>query len=120
MNRTRRQQGKLERRAEWRQVVAEAEHAGFSIREFCKQRQLNETQFYRWRRLLRCESHASKAGTPAAEARFVLVRPEAEQPAESMAAALELVLDRGWRLRIARGADEATLRSVLAALAPRP
>ncbi|MCU0227573.1 MAG: hypothetical protein MUF01_08020 [Bryobacterales bacterium] len=30
---------------------------------------------------------------------------------------IELLLDRGWRLRIGRGAEETTLRTVLAALA---
>jgi hypothetical protein len=34
-------------------------------------------------------------------------------------AELELVLERGWRLRIPRGVEEALLRTVLAALAQR-
>ncbi len=33
------------------------------------------------------------------------------------AGGIELLLDRGWRLRIGRGAEETTLRTVLAALA---
>jgi hypothetical protein len=51
--------------------------------------------------------------------RFVLVRPKASAVADSASAALELVLERGWLLRIPRGADETTLRCVLTALTPQ-
>jgi hypothetical protein len=36
---------------------------------------------------------------------------------DANAAALELVVDRGWRLRIGAGVEESALRVVLAALA---
>jgi len=49
----------------------------------------------------------------------VLARPEASAVADSASAALELVLERGWLLRIPRGVDETTLRCVLTALTPQ-
>jgi hypothetical protein len=118
MNQEQRQEAMIARRAEWQRVVAEAGQSQLPIRQFCRQRHIPENRFYHWRRVLNLEQRAE--GGAASKARFVLVRPEAEQAVESSAAMLELVLDRGWRLRIPRGTDEATLRSVLAALAPRP
>ncbi|MGO8746084.1 MAG: IS66 family insertion sequence element accessory protein TnpA [Thermoguttaceae bacterium] len=117
MKQTRRQQAKAARWTEWRGILAEAEESRLSVRQFCQQRHVGEAMFYRWRRRLRDEP---PAGSSSSEARFVLVRPAAKEEVESKTAPIELVLDRGWRLRIARGADEATLRVVLAALAPRP
>ncbi len=117
-----RKQAMQERRARWRRVLEEAARSGLSIRQFCQQRHVDETQFYSWRRLLAAEQRGGVAearnGAPGPAARFVLVRPEEQLAAESDTAALELVLARGWRLRIPRGVDEATLRCVLTALAP--
>jgi transposase-like protein len=107
------------RRERWSSIVEQAESSGLSIREFCQQHEVNEGQFYHWRHRLELESGKRQA-KPSARSEFVLVQPvpkaQPETPAGSEAAALELALDRGWRLRIPRGVDEATLRAVLAAL----
>lgn len=117
-----RKQAMQERRARWRRVLEEAARSGLSIRRFCQERHVEEAQFYSWRRLLAAEpcgdAAAARSGAPDQPTRFVLVRPEQGLAAESDTAALELVLERGWRLRIPRGVDEATLRCVLTALAP--
>jgi hypothetical protein len=117
-----RKQAMQERRARWRRVLDEAAQSGLSIRQFCQERHVEEAQFYSWRRLLATEPRGGAAEArgraPDQAARFVLVRPERRIAAENDTAALELVLERGWRLRIPRGVDEATLRCVLTALAP--
>jgi transposase-like protein len=85
------------------------------IREYCRKHNVDEGQFYRWRRILKLEAGKRKRQAP--EPGFVLVRAAGEARLETGAGALELVLDRGWRLRIASGVEEALLRTVLKALA---
>ena len=96
----------------WRKAVHEAARSGLSIREFCRQRKLHESQFYWWQRHLATKLAAQPKKPAAAAASFALVSGEAGAPD----AGIELVLAGGRRLRIAKGVDEATLRSVLAAL----
>ena len=101
------------RRAHWRRIFEEAARSEGSTRRFCQEHNVDETQYYYWRRVL---AEEEGTGAPEQAARFVLVSPEAQRASESEGA-IELVLDRGWRLRIRPGVDEATLRCVLAALA---
>ena len=103
-----------QRRAYWRRILEEAGRSGQGVRAFCRERHVEESLFYYWRRLLAREDRSGGKG--AAEPRFVLVRPHGEESAES-GRMLELVVERGWRLRIPSGADESALRAVLAALA---
>jgi len=95
----------------WRKAVHEAARSGLSIREFCRQRKLHESQFYWWQRHLAAKPSA-RPKKPGGAASFALVSGEAG----AAEAGIELVLAGGRRLRIAKGVDEATLRSVLAAL----
>jgi len=95
----------------WRKAVHEAARSGLSIREFCRQRKLHESQFYWWQRHLATKP-ALPASKAAGTASFALVGGEAG----AAEAGIELVLAGGRRLRIAKGVDEATLRAVLAAL----
>lgn len=96
----------------WQKTIREAACSGLSIREFCRQRKLHESQFYWWQRRLaaRPAPHGQKQTGGAAS--FALV---SEEPGAADAG-IELVLAGGRRLRIAKGVDEPTLRSVLAAL----
>lgn len=89
--------------------------SGLPTREYCRKHDVDEGQFYRWRRILKLEARKSKRQAP--EPGFVLVRAAGEVRPETDASALEVVLDRGWRLRIPSGVDEASLRTVLKALA---
>ncbi len=106
-----------ERRAHWRSIVEHVAQSSLSIRQFCQAQQVDEQQYYYWRRILAQEEGGKSVASPAS--RFVLVRPEVAAAVDSAGTMLELVLERGWRLRIPRGADEATLRCVLAALTPQ-
>jgi transposase-like protein len=100
----------------WRGMMREAARSGVSIRELCRRRKLEVAEFYWWRRRLKQRQEAGTTGRPVAAGRasFALVT----DAADSTDAGLELVLADGRRLRIHRGADEATLRAVLAALEP--
>ena len=108
----------VEKERYWQKVIHEGARSGVSIREFCRQRRMNEHQFYWWRHRLsarvrqqQATGKQAKANTGAAT--FALVSEEAA----AMDAGIELVLEGGRRLRIRKGVDEATLRTVLAAIA---
>jgi transposase-like protein len=104
-----------DKREQWRRLIAEAARSGTSIREFCRQRQVTEPQFYAWRARLNGKVHGTarrRALATAKGATFALV---SDAP-EALDAGLELVLADGRRLRMRRGVDEQTLRTVLAAV----
>ena len=102
----------VEKRLYWRRILEEAATSGISMREFCRQRRLKETQFYWWRRMLK--SGGQERRVERERGSFALVSEEAG----TIAADLELVLHDGRRLRIGRGVEEESLRAVLAALEP--
>lgn len=103
----------------WGKVIQEAARSGMSTREFCRRRRINEHQFYWWRHRLServRQAQVSEAAGKEAKAKpaatFALVSTEPG----SADAGIELVLEGGRRLRISKGVDEATLRTVLAAV----
>jgi transposase-like protein len=100
-----------ERRAGWRALVDQARESGQRPSRFCQEHGLDLAKFYYWRRVFALE-HSE--GSP--EAHFALVRRSVAAKEVGGDAGLELQVNRGWRLRIRRGADEATLRMVLGAL----
>ena len=99
----------------WQRAIREAARSGMSIREFCQQRKLSVGQFYWWRSRLKetwRRRTMRRAGSAKGAASFALVSSEPG----AVDAGIELVLGDGRRLRIGRGVDETTLRSVLAVL----
>jgi transposase-like protein len=97
----------------WQRTIREAARSGLSTRAFCRQHKLHESQFYWWQRRLTAAQSTPRGRNQAAKAAtFALV---SEEPGAADAG-IELLLAGGRRLRIARGVDAATLRSVLAAL----
>jgi hypothetical protein len=98
----------------WQAVIRDAARSGMSTRAFCRQRKLKESQFYWWQRRLKEKRPAVSPlrGREDGPANFALVSGDAG----TSDAGIELVLAGGRRLRIAKGVDEPTLRSVLAAL----
>ena len=97
----------------WQRTIREAARSGLSTREFCRQRKLQESQFYWWQRKLSAARQTPQKPKPAAgPASFALVSDEAG----AVEAGIELVLGDGRRLRIRKGVDEETLRAVLAAV----
>ena len=108
----------MEKEQYWQKVVGEAARSGLSIREFCRRHNLKESQFHWWQRtlkdrrqerMLRCQKRSGDAG---GQATFALV----SDGAQDLDAGLELVLGDSRRLRICKGVDEQTLRTVLAAV----
>jgi len=101
------------RREGWTRIVDRAKSSGLSIRQFCANHDVEEGQFYYWRK--RLELEAAERQLPASvHPGFVLVR---QTPAEAEAPVLELIVDRCWRLRIPAGVEPTALRVVLAELA---
>jgi transposase-like protein len=107
-----RKQAPASRREHWRRAIAAAEASGESIRGFCPRHGIAPSHYYYWRRKLRAEEEAGAV----AGGGFVLVSAAGTAALES-GAMLELVVERGWRLRIGAGVDERALRLVLAVLA---
>jgi len=118
--------GDAEKTRYWQRTISEAARSGMSIRAFCRQRRLRESQFYWWQHKLRARRPAGTVPRPGSPdgyprpsgngrpASFALVSDEAG----GADAGIELVLGEGRKLRIRRGVDEETLRAVLAALEP--
>ena len=109
--------GDAEKARYWQRTISESVRSGIPIRQFCRQRRLKESQFYWWQHKLRARRQAgttSKTGGQGRPTSFALVSEEAG----ATDAGIELVLSGGRRLRITKGVDEVTLRTVLAALEP--
>jgi hypothetical protein len=101
----------------WAKAIGDAARSGISIREFCRRRKLSESRFYWWQRRLkdRTLSERRQSAGSGIETSFALV----SDGSEVGMAGVELVLSHGQRLRIGRGIDEQTLRTVLAVLEQR-
>ena len=111
--------GDAEKARYWQRTISEAAQSGTSIRQFCRQRRLKESQFYWWQHKLRASRQAGTTPRPGGKGRpasFALVSDEAG----ATDAGIELVLGDGRKLRIRQGVNEETLRAVLAALEPPP
>jgi len=109
--------GDAEKARYWQKTIREAVRSGMSIREFCRQRRLKESQFYWWQHRLKAgredrQRRQRSASNP--QASFALVSDQAG----TSDAGIELVLGNGRQLRIRQGVEEETLRAVLAALEP--
>jgi hypothetical protein len=100
------EQRKAARSEYWRERIAQQQHSGLSVHQFCQEQRLTEQAFYAWRKRLQSQQPM----------RFALVEtgPVPGQPARETG--LELVLATGERLRISAGVDPTVLRTVLAVL----
>jgi transposase-like protein len=109
------------RREKWRGIIRGAEASGLSLRAYCKQHDVDLSQFYYWRRAL--QTAGRQAAQKASPGAFVLLqapgrnRTAVQSPDQTPT--LELLVERGWRLRIPRGVDEALLATALRLLAAR-
>jgi hypothetical protein len=94
-----------QRRRYWSELITEQKASGQKARPFCREREISEYSFYKWRRRL----------SQAERVEFALLET-ASAVAAVPNSALELVLGNGERLRIANGVDAGTLRLVLDAV----
>jgi hypothetical protein len=88
---------------EWAERIAAQQRSGISVKQFCKERGLTEYSFYAWRKRLQ----------ESVPVRFALVERSARGQERTAEPVVELVLTTGERLRISRGVDITTLRTVL-------
>ena len=74
--------GDAEKARYWQRTISEAVQSGISIRQFCRQRRLKESQFYWWQHKLRATRQVGttpKAGGHGRPGSFALVSDEAGQ-----------------------------------------
>jgi putative transposase len=91
----------------WAELIRQQQQSGLSVTAFCREHGFSDQTFYNWRKRL-----------PESEpVRFALVAAGATTAAEQLS--IELLLVSGDRLRVASGADAATLRTVLKVLRER-
>ena len=107
--------GDAEKARSWQRTISEAVRSGMSIRAFCRQRRLKESQFYWWPRKLRARRQGGTMLRPSGNGSPASLALGSDE-AGATDAGIELVLGEGRKLRIRRGVDEETLRAVLAAL----
>jgi transposase-like protein len=81
----------------WRQTLGQQVVSGQSVRAFCRQRQLNESAFYFWRRELE-QRQTQKEDNAKRDALFVPV--VAGPVAETTGSSMEMVLPSGAVLRL--------------------
>jgi hypothetical protein len=91
----------------WHELIRQQEQSKLSVSAFCRQHGFSYQSFYNWRKRLAVSEPV----------RFALV--DANPSGTDRSAPLELILASGDRLRIAPGADAATLRAVLNVLRER-
>lgn len=91
----------------WAELIRQQSQSSLSVSAFCREHGFSDQAFYHWRKRL-------SGNEPV---RFALV--EASAPIAKDALPIELILTSGDRLRIAPGADAATLRTLLSVLRER-
>ena len=92
----------------WRKTIRQAARSRMSVRSYCQEHKLSESQFHWWQRKLELKRRHRKPGwkgAAASQASFALGSGDPE----GMDAGIELVLGSGQRLRIRKGVDETTL-----------
>jgi hypothetical protein len=91
----------------WTDLIGQQQQSGLSVSAFCRDRGFSDQAFYYWRKRLSGREPV----------RFALVATGMATTVDQ--APIELLLASGDRLRIAPGADAATLRTVLNVLRER-
>lgn len=99
----------------WREAIAEQQQSGESVLAFCRDRGLNESSFYRWRKRIRLRDHetSGKKDVPPVLAPVVVVdEPSTHKPST----VIEIVLAGGYTVRVPSGATREQLGMVFAVL----
>ena len=99
--------GRVALEQKWQWLIREQQQSELSVSAFCRKHGFSDQTFYNWRKRLAADCKAEPV-------RFALV--DADPSGADRHAPLELILASGDRLRIAPGANAATLRAVLTVL----
>ena len=94
-----------EREQFWRRVIREQEQSGDSVKAFCESQGVSPPSYFAWRKKLALGKRRN------ARADFVPVRVTPDTPVES--SGVDIVLDRGRRVRVEPGFDRQLLSDVL-------
>ena len=107
----------------WREAIADHQRSGESVRAFCRNRRLNESSFYYWRKEIRSREAPSEQDAPPVLVPVVLVDESASQssatrPSALMSASIEIVLGDGTTVRVPPDSTREQLAVVFAVLGP--
>ena len=104
----------------WREVIADQQQSGTSVQAFCRNRQLNESSFYRWRKRiqLRDRQCSSKQDAPPVLAPVIVVDEQLGESVREPSASIEIVLADGTIVRVPSGTTREELGMVFAVLEP--
>jgi hypothetical protein len=105
----------------WRRHRSRQPASGLTIREYCRKHVLGEPSFYAWRRIIGerdLASHPTHDATPSPEPAFLPVAFSNPQ-ARHCAAAIDIQLANGCRIRVRSGCDRTLLADELAILNAR-
>ena len=108
----------------WRETVDAWRRSGKPVKRFCAERGVARSAFYRWRKRL---SEAGDAPVAARPARFAPVRLRSRECVTLSwgelgapgSAGVEIVTPGGYRVRLQRGFDQASLGAAIAVLEGR-
>ena len=100
---------------EWQQRILEQRSSGMSVRKWCAEQNIRESQFYYWLHVLRSEELAVRK--PAGIfAELPLKKPDAEERNCGMTGICAIIRGQGLCLEIYNGADSATLETAMRTL----
>ena len=100
----------------WRRHIDQHRASGLSVPRYCRDRELQQSAFYSWRRRLTLRDRAATALEPLPMPAFLPVTV-IDPPTGRGATAIEIVLADGRRVRVRAGCDRQLLADVLALLA---
>jgi hypothetical protein len=99
----------------WRRIVTRQLASGLSIREWCERHEVTEASFYAWRRTLARRGILRSARSKKRRARIIAVEV-ADGPNTSVGSTPLGLVVNGFRIEIAAGFDEGTLRRLVSVL----
>jgi transposase len=102
----------LNREKVWRRRFREQQASGQSVREYCVERNLTESNFYYWRKTI---AERDRQKTAKSKPAFVPVAV-VQSPASPDSSPIDIHLANGRRLRVRPGCDREFLLAILAAL----
>jgi hypothetical protein len=97
---------KEDRRSHWRRLLKEQGESGLSAAAFCRDRNINLYQFYRWRRRMRSKASKGLSG------QFLELVPSSCQRETGV----RVRVSEHLCIEVERGFDPATLRAVIETL----
>lgn len=109
----------LERAQYWRELIREQDASSLSISAFCRQHEVSQNSFFRWRRQLADTRRPRTKPMNDHAAKFVAIdlpRPNLD----TRTSCCEVILTDGCRLRVPPQFDAESLRDILAALREVP